>query len=114
MLFKPLNIWYLVMSDGADNTVSKYVNIIPYLVDILIIPNSVQTLLQCSNLTYRVYSTDAYPVLQNICTSPWIVALLCRKEISNCIVSNKGGLVKKLRQTIEDGTLCSADTFVTI
>ena len=33
--------------------------------------------------------------------SPWIVALLCRKEISNCIVSNKGGLVKKLRQTIE-------------
>lgn len=23
MLFKPLNIWYLVMSDGADNTVSK-------------------------------------------------------------------------------------------
>ena len=33
--------------------------------------------------------------------SPWIVALVCRKEISNCIVSNKGGLVKKLRQTIE-------------
>ena len=64
MLFKPLNIWYLVMSDGADNTVSKYVDIITYLVDILIIPNSVQTLLQCSNLTFRVYSTDTYPVLQ--------------------------------------------------
>ena len=39
MLFKPLNIWHLVTSDEADNTVSKYVNIIPYLVDILIIPN---------------------------------------------------------------------------
>lgn len=51
MLFKPLNIWYLVISDGADNTIFKYVNIIPYLVDILIIPNSVQTVLQCSNLT---------------------------------------------------------------
>ena len=64
MLFKPLNICYLVMSDEADNTVSKYVNIIPYLVDILIIPNSVQTLLQKSNLSCRVYSTEAYPVLQ--------------------------------------------------
>lgn len=99
MLFKPLNIWYLVISDGADNTISKYVNIIPYLVDILIIPNSVQTVLQCSNLTYRVYSTEAQPVLQKYIHESMDCSTLMQKR------DYKGGLVKKLRQTLEDGTL---------
>lgn len=55
-----IQLWQMELT----NTVSKYANIITCLVDILIIPNSVQTLLRCNNFTSRVYSTEAHPILQ--------------------------------------------------